>query len=92
MSCRALHPLTSQLERDFHAAMLEGYRAKVEAGYYAAYVIQFVQDRGGLATARSLLHAGRTSDDFTALYLKQRLDLTVEAFIYDNPAVLCGGD
>ncbi len=76
----------AQLERDFHVAMLELYRrAKVEAGYHAAYFIQSVQDRGGLATARSLLHAGRTSDGFTTLYLKQRLDLTVEGFICDNP-------
>lgn len=76
-----------QLERDFHDVMLEGYRrAKAEAGYNATYFIQSVQNRGGLATARSLLHAGRTSDGFTSLYLKQRLDLTVEALICDTPA------
>ena len=79
-------PDRTQLEREFHLAMLDGYRrAKSEAGYHASYFVQSVQERGGLATARALLRASTTSDGFTALYLKRRLDLTVEAYICDNP-------
>jgi hypothetical protein len=70
------------LERDFHAAMVEVYkRAKQEAGYPATYFIQMVSQRGGLATARHLLHAPKVSDGFTALWERGRLDLSVETLV-----------
>jgi hypothetical protein len=56
-------------------------RAKREAGYQATYFIQMVSDRGGLATARYLLHASGVSEGFTALWERRRLDLTVEAVV-----------
>lgn len=66
--------------------MLDIYRrARSEAGYPAAYFIQSVQEQGGLATAKSLLHASSTSEGFTQLYLRKRLDLTVEAVICETP-------
>ena len=40
-----------------------------------------VSDRGGLATARYLLHASSVSEGFTALWERRRLDLTVEAVV-----------
>ena len=40
---------------------------------------------GGLETARILLHADKVSDGYTALWERGRLDLTVEALIFDNP-------
>jgi hypothetical protein len=70
------------LEGAFHTAMVDVYqRAKREAGYHATYFIQMVSDRGGLATARHLLHASRVSEGFTALWERRRLDLTVEAVV-----------
>jgi hypothetical protein len=39
----------------------------------------------GLETARILLHADKVSDGYTALWERGRLDLTVEALIYDHP-------
>jgi hypothetical protein len=73
---------TRALERDFHAAMVEVYkRAKQEAGYTATYFVQMVSQRGGLATARHLLHAPKVSDGFTALWERGRLDLSVEALV-----------
>jgi hypothetical protein len=38
----------------------------------------------GLETARILLHSPNVSEGYT-LYLRGRLDLTVEAVIHDNP-------
>ena len=40
-----------------------------------------MSDRGGLATARYLLHASGVSEGFTALWERRRLDLTVEAVV-----------
>jgi hypothetical protein len=44
-----------------------------------------LHDHRGLETARILLHKQKPSDGYTALYLRGRLDLTVEAVINDNP-------
>lgn len=40
-----------------------------------------VVERGGIATARYLLHASEVSDGYKSLWERQRLDLTVEAVI-----------
>jgi len=69
-------------EAAFHDAMLEIYeRAKAECKYYATRFLQMVVERGGLQTARYLLHAPGLSDGFTALWECKRLDLTVEAYV-----------
>jgi hypothetical protein len=72
------------LETQFHEAMLEIYRrAKSEAGYSANIFLRMVVERGGLKTAKYLLHAPMVSDGYTALYERKRLDLTVEAVMLD---------
>jgi hypothetical protein len=72
----------SDQEAGFHEAMIEIYeRAKRECKYPANRFIQMVSERGGLETARYLLHAPGLSDGFTALWRCKRLDLTVEAFV-----------
>jgi hypothetical protein len=43
-----------------------------------------LEEHRGLQTARILLHKEKVSDGYTALYLRGRLDLTVEAVIHDN--------
>lgn len=69
-------------EGAFHEAMLAIYdRARTECKYNATRFLQMVGERGGLETARYLLHAPGLSDGFTALYLCNRLDLTVEASV-----------
>jgi hypothetical protein len=73
------------LETDFDLAMLEIYRrAKTEAGYNATRYLQMLQEHRGLGTARILLHAPKPSDGYTALWERQRLDLTVEALIIED--------
>jgi hypothetical protein len=42
-------------------------------------------EKGGLRTAKTLIHASKPSDGYTALYLRDRLDLTVEALVIANP-------
>ena len=62
--------------------MVELYkRAKVEAGYTAGYFLGIVSDKGGLETARQLLHTADPSDGYVALWERGRLDLTVEATV-----------
>lgn len=70
------------LEIEFHEAMLEIYRrAKSEAKYNAQRFLQMVVDQGGVKAARMLIHANAVSDGYTALWERERLDLTVEAMI-----------
>lgn len=76
--------MPSKLESEFHDAMLEVYRrAKSEAGYSATRFLGMVSERGGLETARYLLHAATVSEGYAALWERRRLDLTVEAVILD---------
>jgi hypothetical protein len=69
----------------FDEEMLGIYqRAKSEANYNANLFLQMLQEHGGLQTARILLHKEKVSDGYTALCLRGRLDLTVEAVIHDD--------
>lgn len=71
-------------EQAFTEAMVSLYtRAKQEAGYNASRFLAMVADQGGLSAARALLHASTVSDGYTALWSRQRLDLTVEALVLD---------
>jgi hypothetical protein len=76
--------MPSNLEIEFHQAMLTIYTcAKNEADYTPARFLGMVAERGGLETARYLLHASTVSEGYTALWQRGRLDLTVEAVILD---------
>ena len=60
-------------------------RAKIEAGYVATIFHRMLCDHGGLETARHLINDQTVSSGYTALWERKRLDLTVEAVVYDNP-------
>lgn len=76
----------ADLEGQFTQAMFDVYRrAKAEADYVASLFLQMIIDKGGLATAKTLINAPNPSDGYTALYLRNRLDLTVEALVIENP-------
>ncbi|RWB26744.1 MAG: hypothetical protein E5W01_05315 [Mesorhizobium sp.] len=69
----------------FDSAMFEIYRrAKAEAKYNATIFLQMLTDNGGLATAKTLINATKPSNGYTALYERNRLDLTVEAVVIEN--------
>jgi hypothetical protein len=74
------------LETQFNEAMFDIYRrAKAEAKYNATVFLQMLTDNGGLTTARTLINSAKPSDGYTALYLRNRLDLTVEAVVVSSP-------
>ena len=76
----------ADLEAQFTEAMFDVYRrAKSEAKYNATIFLGMITDQGGRATAKSLINATQPSDGYTALYLRKRLDLTVEAVAVKNP-------
>lgn len=69
----------------FDGAMFDIYRrAKSEAKYNATAFLKMLNDRKGLATAKTLINAVKQSDGFAALHLAGRLDLTVEALVVED--------
>ncbi|MCK1396433.1 hypothetical protein [Bradyrhizobium sp. 1] len=69
----------------FDKAMFDIYRrAKDEANYSANIFLQMLTDTDGMTTAKTLINAPKESDGYTALYLRGRLDLTVEAVVTES--------
>ena len=74
------------LNERFNLAMRDIYkRARYEAKYNATRYLQMLNENGGMETARILINSSTVSDGYTALWERGRLDLTVEALIWDNP-------
>src|SRR4051794_5879366 len=72
------------LEKRIHRRMTDLYeRAKREAGYNATYFLRMLAEHGGVETARRLVASDSPSEGFTQLYLKGRLELTVEAAVLE---------
>jgi hypothetical protein len=69
----------------FEAAMFDIYRrAKAETGYNATLFLRMLTERGGIATAKTLINAEKQSDGYSALAERGRLDLTVEALVVED--------
>jgi len=60
-------------------------RAKSEAKYNATRYLHMLDALGGLETAHILINSSAVSEGYTALWERGRLDLTVEALIWENP-------
>jgi hypothetical protein len=74
-----------RVSQQFDEAMFEIYRrAKVEANYNATIFLGMLNTDGGLRTAQKLIKAPRESDGYTALWLRNKLELTVEAVVLEN--------
>lgn len=74
------------LARQFHTHLVNLARQTVkETGYRPSMFIQMLQERGGLTTAQHLIAASQVSSGFTTLWEMQRLDLTVEATVLEDP-------
>jgi hypothetical protein len=70
----------------FDEEMLGIYqRALSEARYPATRFLHMLHEHRGVETAKILINADNVSEGYTALWERKRLDLTVEAVIYDNP-------
>lgn len=75
----------ASLEQRFDAAMMDIYRrARAEANYPATRYHQMLCENGGVETARILINSDAVSDGYTALWERGRLDLTVEAMVFDH--------
>jgi hypothetical protein len=75
----------SLIEDQFTGAMFTIYRrAKSEAGYPANIFLNMLNEKGGLATAKFLINSREESTGYTELFLRKRLDLTVEAMVVED--------
>lgn len=76
---------TADMSKQFDEAMFGIYRkAKAEAGYTATTFYRMLSDRGGLDTAKYLINSRKSSDGYTELHMRGRLDLTVEALVVED--------
>lgn len=74
------------LEASFNAEMYAIYaRAKMECNYTATRFHQMLDENGGVATAKRLLNDAKLHDGLEILWRRGKLNLTVEAVIWDNP-------
>lgn len=74
------------LEARFHQEMLIIYeRAKSLCNYNATRFLKMVTDQGGIRAAKQLLNTEGISEGLTALWECQRLDITMEALILQEP-------
>ena len=73
-----------QLEQEFNQAMFKIYYSAREIGYTASKFFQMLGQHGGLQTARTLINASTISSGYTRLWELKRLDLSVEAVVYEN--------
>ena len=81
---------TDPLADKFTLKLLDGYREAVETcNYRAKAYVGMLGELGGVGTAKSLLGTDNPSDGFFKLWKCERLDLTVEATISDNPQWHC---
>jgi hypothetical protein len=82
-------PNESQLEQQFHEAMLGIYEAAkhLKPPYHAPRFRRMVHEHGGRGTANRLLATGEPSEGFTQLFLrgKENLKLSVEYLVLQNP-------
>ncbi|PHS24393.1 MAG: hypothetical protein COA85_08385 [Robiginitomaculum sp.] len=75
----------SDLEAQFDQAMMEiYYRAKSECNYVPSIFFNMLNQYRGVVTAKRLINATNVSDGYTKLYDLKRLDLTVEAVVFEN--------
>ena len=73
-----------QLEQNFNKAMFEICDSAKAIGYTPSKFLQMLGQHGGLQTARKLINASTISYGYTKLWELKRLDLSVEAVVYEN--------
>lgn len=76
----------SKLELEFHERMQQIHEeARTECNYSASRFIQMVNAEGGLLTAKKLLASTVFSEGLTRLWEEERLDISMEATILQEP-------
>ena len=74
----------TDIERRFGEAMLTIYGEARKIGYTPSIFLRMLHEKGAIQTARQLINASQPSDGYTRLWEMKRLDLSVEAVVYDN--------
>lgn len=78
--------MVSNLKDRFNLSMYDIYKkAKTEVKYNATRYLHLLDAHGGFETARILINSPTVSEGYSKLWELGRLDLTVEALIWDNP-------
>lgn len=73
------------LAKSFEVAMFDIYRrASSEIGYRPTLFLEMLTRDGGLPAAKKLI-GNSPSEGYTRLWEENRLDLSVEAVVVDNP-------
>jgi hypothetical protein len=68
----------------FEERLLESARiSKEELGYMPSYFLRMMRENGGILTAKILINEKKIPDGFTQMYLRNRLDLTIEAIVIE---------
>jgi len=76
----------NELEIAFYERMRQIYdQAKDECGYTVTRFLQMVNTDGGLGAAKKLLSADGYSEGLTRLWEENRLDISMEATVLQEP-------
>jgi len=75
--------MTTKEER-FNQAMNDIYFEAKEIGYTATRFFQMIHEHGGLNAAKILINSPKASAGYDKLWDMKRLDLSVEALVYEN--------
>ncbi len=74
-----------KLENELTRCLFElANKTKKEANYNPRRFEEMLSESKGVETARHLINASNPSKGYTKLWELKRLDLTVEAYIWDN--------
>jgi hypothetical protein len=78
--------VSDELADGFNKEMVLLYKKALdECGYKASIFIHMIHDKGGVETAKSLLHVRGHPKGLTVLCEKGRLDLSMEALVLKSP-------
>lgn len=74
----------TEVEGGFSKAMFAIYHEASAIGYTPSIFFRMLNERGALQTAKQLINSPAPPNGYTRLWELGRLDLTVEAVVYDN--------
>ncbi len=74
-----------KLETGLQSEFLRAIRERIDMGYYPVQFLNVLQNHGPVITAAHFVMAYQDPEGFETLIVSQRLDLTVEAIILQEP-------
>jgi hypothetical protein len=75
----------TDLEQQFDDACMLSVRESRRLNYDAKLFIAMRSELGSVEACRRLINAPKWPDGFSRLWEMKRLDLSIEAFVHDNP-------